>query len=339
MLSIFVETSCNRYERDECVTCHVYEPLKEYERSEMHLSPEQAQTMADKIKQVEVLSALANQEINLTGGEASQNPDIVEIFKIFQTVSPHVCLHTNLDMNSAKSKRWLRLTEIMKLSGRVDITLYPTAWEKSQKPFLEEILKLQKRMLVNLVFENLPGLKKQIGILADFFANRGEGYKGVNTLLEEYREKINFLADNSPECDETEYTRHMGEIEAFGGSENFTLGINLLPGFKIDDQGRRNMSSTPFPKNAYLLECTAARGSIEIMTVQQNGNMTPCCDVGNLTCLPNFGNILQDSAEQIQATFEASRRIIESGIKKNYHNLNNNSSGKWEPEGIPPYCV
>jgi hypothetical protein len=52
MLSIFVETSCNRYERDECVTCHVFEPLKEYERSEMHLSPEQAQIMAVKIQKL-----------------------------------------------------------------------------------------------------------------------------------------------------------------------------------------------------------------------------------------------------------------------------------------------
>jgi len=339
MLSIFVETSCNRYERDECVTCHVFEPLKEYERSERHLTPAQAQTMADKIKRVAVLAALAKQEINLTGGEASQNPEIVEIFKIFSSVSPRVCLHTNLDINSIKSKRWLRLTEIMKLSGRIDITLYPTVWEKSQKPFLEKILKLQKRMLVNVVFESLPDLKMQINILADFFANRGEAYAGVEKLLEEYREKINFLADNYPDCDESRYTGHMGKIEDFGGSESFRLGINLLPGFKIDAMGRRHMSSTPFPQKPYLLECTAARGSIEIMTVQQNGNMTPCCDVGNLTCLPHFGNILQDSAAELQEKFEASRRIIEAGIGKNYRNLNSGRSGKWESEGVPPYCV
>jgi hypothetical protein len=339
MLSIFVETSCNRYERDECITCHVFEPLKEYERSEMHLSPEQAQIMADKIKQVDVLSALAGQEINLTGGEASQNPKIVEIFKIFQTVSPHVCLHTNLDMNSEKSKRWLRLKEIMELSGRLDITLYPTVWEKSQKHFLEEILRLQKTMLVNVVFENLPELKNQINILADFFSNRGEEFKGVETLLEEYREKVNFIADNHPNCDEAIYTKHMGNIDAFGGSENFTLGINLLPGFQVDHNGKRSMNSTPFPKNPYLLECTAARGSIEIMTVQQNGNMTPCCDVGNLKCLPQFGNIFEDSAEQLQEKFEASRRLLESGVEKNRYNINNNNSGKWVSEGIPPYCI
>jgi len=339
MLSIFVETSCNRYERDECVTCHVFEPLKEYERSEMHLSTEQAQLMADKIKQVDVLSALASQEINLTGGEASQNPKIVEIFKIFQTVSPHVCLHTNLDMNSEKSKRWLRLKEIMELSGRIDITLYPTVWEKSQKHFLEEILKLQKTMLVNVVFESLPELKNQIGILADFFSNRGEEFKEVETLLEEYRKKINYIADNHPNCDETIYTNHMGNIEAFGGSENFTLGINLLPGFQVDHNGKRSMNSTPFPKNPYLLECTAARGSIEIMTVQQNGNMTPCCDVGNLKCLPQFGNIFEDSAEQLQEKFEASRKLLEAGVEKNRFNLNNNDSGKWVSEGVPPYCI
>ena len=118
-------------------------------------------------------------------------------------------------------------------------------------------VKLQKKMLVNVVFESLPELKNQIGILADFFGNRGEQCKGVDKLLEEYRGKINFLAENYPDCDETFYASHMGNIEAFGGSENFTLGINLLPGFKIDAQGRRNMSSTPFPKNPYLLECTA----------------------------------------------------------------------------------
>ena len=42
MLSIFVETSCNRYNRDECVSCHVYEPLMEHPVSEWHLSVQQA---------------------------------------------------------------------------------------------------------------------------------------------------------------------------------------------------------------------------------------------------------------------------------------------------------
>ena len=135
MLSIFVETSCNRYNRDECVSCHVYEPLMEDPVSDWHLTVDQAQSMAKKIKKIDVLNALAQQEINLTGGEASQNPEIVEICKIFQTITPHVCLPTNLDILSEKSKRWSRLVEIMKLKARVDITLYPTVWETSQKIF------------------------------------------------------------------------------------------------------------------------------------------------------------------------------------------------------------
>ena len=50
MLSIFVETSCNRYNRDECVSCHVYEPLMEQPVSEWHLTVQQAIKMAEKIK-------------------------------------------------------------------------------------------------------------------------------------------------------------------------------------------------------------------------------------------------------------------------------------------------
>ena len=52
MLSIFVETSCNRYNRDECISCHVYEPLMEHPVSEWHLTLEQARHMAEKIKNV-----------------------------------------------------------------------------------------------------------------------------------------------------------------------------------------------------------------------------------------------------------------------------------------------
>ena len=95
----------------------------------------------------------------------------------------------------------------------------------------------------------------------------------------------------------------------------------------------------PFPKDLYLLKCVAARGSIETMTVQQNGNMTPCCDVGNLKCLPNFGNLLSDTPEEIEKKFEASRQTIASGIAKNEANLKNSRAGQWEKEGIPPYCV
>ena len=143
MLSIFVETSCNRYERDECVTCHVFEPLAPYDTSDLHLTPEQATVMVYKIDQVDVLAQLARAEINLTGGEASMNPHIVEVFKIFQNVSPNVCLHTNLDVNSFESKRWKRLIEIVGLKGRVDITLYPSVWETRQKNLLSELIQIQ----------------------------------------------------------------------------------------------------------------------------------------------------------------------------------------------------
>ena len=44
------------------------------------------------------------------------------------------------------------------------------------------------------------------------------------------------------------------------------------------------------------------------MTVQQTGEMTPCCDVGNLSANPKFGNLLTDSADEIMAKFEESRK-------------------------------
>ena len=65
----------------------------EHPVSEWHLTTDQARNMAEKIKNVEVLNTLAQQEINLTGGEASQNPDIVEICKIFQN-NHSTCLPT-----------------------------------------------------------------------------------------------------------------------------------------------------------------------------------------------------------------------------------------------------
>ena len=148
MLSIFVEASCNRYNRDECIDCHVYEPLADIPKSDWHMTPDQARLMATKIQEIDALNALAQQEINLTGGEATQNPHIVEIVKIFQSSSPSVCVHTNLEINSKSSKRWLRLVEIVKGGGRADITLYPTAWEKFQKPLLKELIILQNRMIL-----------------------------------------------------------------------------------------------------------------------------------------------------------------------------------------------
>lgn len=338
MLSIFVETSCNRYTRDECVECHVYEPLGSVPKPEWHLTPEEAELMAEKIRRVEVLNTLAQQEINLTGGEASQNPYIVEIFKAFRKVTPNVCLHTNLEIHSEKSKRWLRLVEIMKLGGRVDITLYPTAWERFQKPLLEEMLHLQNRLLANVVFENLPDLKRQVEILLRFFEERGDSFQHVSKLLGEYHDKVSALAETDPECDEAVYTRHMGKTGAFAHGASFVFGINLLPAFHVDALGRRTMASIPFPRENYLIECPAARGAIDIMTVRQNGDMTPCCDVGNLQCQPKFGNLFKDSPETILTHFEMSGKIMAEGIRKNRENIASAKAGEWVEEGIPPYC-
>ncbi|GJL79400.1 MAG: hypothetical protein NPINA01_23890 [Nitrospinaceae bacterium] len=338
MLSIFVEASCNRYNRDECVDCHVYEPLGHLPKSEWHMPPEDAKIMADRIRSVDVLNTLAQQEINLTGGEASQNPHIVEIFKIFRTVTPNVCLHTNLDINSDQSKRWLRLVEIMKLGGRIDITLYPVSWEKFQKPLLKKTLELQNRLLVNVVFENLNNLSDQLQLLLDFFKEQGKTYDHVVNLLQEYHDKVSTLRKTDPDCDEAAYLRHMGNPGSFAQKKEFTFGINLLPAFKVDAEGRRAMASIPFPKENYLIECPAARGSIDIMTVRQDGGMTPCCDVGNLKCQPRFGNLLKDSPEKILEQFEASRKIMAAGIMKNRENIKNDKPGAWVEEGIPPYC-
>lgn len=338
MLSIFVEASCNRYNRDECVDCHVYEPLMDLPKSQWHMTPDQARIMADKIPQVEALNALAQQEINLTGGEATQNPHIVEIFKIFRSAAPSVCLHTNLEMNSLSSKRWLRLEEIVKLGGRADITLYPTAWERFQKPLLKELLRLQKRMIVNVVFENLPHLKQQVELLMVFFAEEGTRFDHVAALLREYHEKVSWLAANRPQCDEAVYTAHMGDTGAFARGDEFTLGLSLLPAFRVDSNGQRSMTSIPFPRDNYLIECPAARGSIDIMTVRQDGDMTPCCDVGNLKCGPKFGNLLTDTPQEILAKFEASSKKMAAGIAKNLENIKNGRAGTWVEEGIPPYC-
>ena len=129
------------------------------------MTPEIAETMVEKIRFIEPLNRLAKQEINLTGGEASQNPYIVEIYEVFKTISNNVRLHTNLDINSEKSKRWERLVGITKLKGRIDITLYPTVWESKQKPLLGRIIELQNGLIVNLIYESLEDLLKQINIL------------------------------------------------------------------------------------------------------------------------------------------------------------------------------
>ena len=234
MLSIFVEASCNRYNRDECIDCHVYEPLADIPKSDWHMTPDQARLMATKIQQIDTLNALAQQEINLTGGEATQNPHIVEIVKIFQSSSPSVCVHTNLEINSKSSKRWLRLVEIVKGGGRADITLYPTAWEKFQKPLLKELITLQNRMIVNVIFENLIHLQEQTQLLTKFFDEEGHDFEHVAKLLQEYNEKVSWLVKNQAECDETIYETHMGGTEAFAHGKNFTLGLSLLPAFKVN---------------------------------------------------------------------------------------------------------
>ena len=338
MLSIFVETSCNRYNRDECVSCHVYEPLMEHPVSQWHLTTEQARSMAEKIRNVDVLNQLAQQEINLTGGEATQNPDIVEICRIFQSVTPHICLHTNLDILSEKSKRWHRLLEIMKLGARVDITLYPTAWESSQKYFLGEMLRLQDKLIVNVVYESLSNLQNQINLLLSFFIEKGSTYSHVTELLKTYADKIATLTKEHPDCDEKMFTMHLGDTEAFARNPEFTLGLSLLPAFNVDDNGQRSMTSMPFPKDKYFIGCPAARGSIDIMTIQQNGEMIPCCDVGNLKCQPKFGNVLTDSPEEIMAKMETSMKVLASGVQKNHENLKTGKAGQLVEEGIPPYC-
>lgn len=339
MLSIFVEASCNRYERDECVDCHVFEPLTpHFNAADWHLTCEQAQTMADNIRQVEVLHTLAQHEINLTGGEASQNPYIVEIVEIFKTVTPNVCLHTNLEIKSSDSERWKRLEAIVRLGGRIDITLYPTAWEAYQRPLLQALLAIQHRLLVNVVFFNLPDLNQQLGLLMDFFQEESR-FGPVVELLQGYRSKVAALIEEYPDCNEATYLKRMDQTGSFAKAGDFVFGINLLPAFNIDAQGRRALTSLPFPKDPYLLVCPAVRGSIEIMTVQQNGEMTPCCDVGNLKCQPKFGNLLTDTPEQIQSRFEASRQVMQAGVRKNQDNLDQGRAGTWVEEGVPPYCV
>ena len=151
---------------------------------------------------------------------------------------------------------------------------------------------------------------------------------------------------DSPDCGENEFLRRMENTSTFAypkgdpqASEGFTFGINILPGFDIDKEGRRAMTSIPFPRDPYLLQCPAVRGKIETMTVREDGRMTPCCDVGNLLCRPNFGNLLTDTPEEIMAKFEASRQKMTCGVRKNSRNIQNGRMGEWVEEGVPPYCV
>ena len=339
MINIFVEANCNRYVRDECHYCHVYEPLSQLPKSAWHLLPEQAQIMVDKIRQMDIFAELAKREINLTGGEPSQNPHIVELFKIFRNLTPNVRLHSNLDINSNASQRWLRLVDIMKSSGRVDFTLYPTVWESKQKILLKEILELQNELIVNVIFEKTPDLLTQVEILQEFFETQGERFGPVRDLLENNRVKIDRLLRENPECNESDFTEAMEGVDQYICAGGFTFAINMILGFYVDQEGKRAMQSMPFPKDINFLECTIPRGSIEIVTVQQTGEITPCCDVGNLKCQPKFGNLLQNSPEEIMRQIEISRAKMISGAIKNRRNIENNKAGEWVEEGIPPYCV
>ena len=339
MINIFAEANCNRYVRDECQYCHVYEPLKQIPRSDWHLMPEQAQVMVDKISRMELFRELARREINLTGGEPSQNPHIVEIFKIFRKLTSNVRIHTNLDISSNTSPRWLRLVEIMKLSGRVDFTLYPTVWESRQKPLLAEILQLQDELIVNLIFEKVRDLLIQMEIMLAFFGEQGNKFKPVLSLLETYRGKLENVLDKNPECDENLFLKYMEGVENYICTDDFTFGLNMIPGFFVDENGVRAMTAQPFPNDINLLECTIPRGTIEIVTVQQTGEITPCCDVGNLKCKPKFGNLLEDSPKEIMSQIEISRDKMISGAMKNHQNMKSGKAGEWVEEGIPPYCV
>ena len=343
MLSIFVEASCNRYVRDECRFCHVYPPLKPIlgSREDWHMMPDTARLMAEKIRSIVPLKDLAKKEINLTGGEASQNPHIVEIYKIFRTLSGNVRLHTNLDINSEKSKRWERLVEITRLRGRIDITLYPTVWESRQQPLLRKIIQLQNGLIVNLIYESLADLLRQINILIDFFSDQDEKkFIPILELLDLFRDRLKTTIETNPQCREDDFLNGMGDLENYvscpGG---FVFAVNAIPSFYVSPEGIRDMTSLPFPKDVYKVECTAVRGVIEIMTVLQTGEMTPCCDVGNLKCKPKFGNLLADSPETILQKFGESQKLMASGASKNIENMKTDKAGEWVEEGIPPFCV
>lgn len=343
MLSIFVEANCNRYVRDECRFCHVYPPLADQLKSKdhWHMTPDDARLMAEKIRVIEPLKDLAKKEINLTGGEASQNPYIVEIFKIFKTLSNNVRIHTNLDINSEKSKRWERLVEITKLRGRIDITLYPTVWESRQRPLLEKVVQLQNGLIVNLIYESLEDLLKQISILVQFFNNQDkQKFAPVLGLLNQFHGRLKKVISENPDCTEDNFLDGMGDLENYVSCpDNFIFAVNAIPSFYVSPEGIRDMTSLPFPKDIYMLECTAVRGVIEIMTILQTGEMTPCCDVGNLKCKPKYGNLLLDSPKVILGKFDESQRLLSSGALKNRANIENNKAGEWVQEGIPPFCV
>lgn len=250
MINIFIEAGCNRYVRDECRFCHVYQPLMQIPKSDWHLPLDQARLMVDKIRQVDIFRQLAEREINLTGGEPSQNPEVVEIFKLCKTLTPNVRLHSNLDINTKKDKRWLRLVEIMKLGGRIDFTLYPTVWETRQKPLLEEILSLQNELIVNIIFEKVEDLVTQLDTMIKFFQDKEERLKPAIQLMQAHQERIQKLIQENPDCGQETFSESLQDVDSYTCSNNFTFALNLILGFVVDEDGKREMVSMPFPKTS-----------------------------------------------------------------------------------------
>jgi len=233
------------------------------------------------------------------------------------------------------------LVEITRLRGRIDITLYPTVWESRQQPLLRKIIQLQNGLIVNLIYESLADLLRQINILIDFFSDQDEKkFIPILELLDLFRDRLKTTIETNPQCREDDFLNGMGDLENYvscpGG---FVFAVNAIPSFYVSPEGIRDMTSLPFPKDVYKVECTAVRGVIEIMTVLQTGEMTPCCDVGNLKCKPKFGNLLADSSETILQKFGESQKLMASGVSKNIENMKTGKAGEWVEEGIPPFCV
>ncbi len=175
------------------------------------------------------------------------------------------------------------MVETVDLAGRINITLYPSVWESRQKNLLSELIKIQSRLLINIIYENLPSLKNQFELLKNYFNDKGERFDRAATMLEGYEKKLLALLEENPNCREEVFLNQI-ETQAFAPSDDFVLGVNLLPGFEMGKNGDRAMSSMPFPEDPYLLQCPAVRGEIGIITIRQDGFMTPCCNEGNFKC-------------------------------------------------------
>ena len=177
--------------------------------------------------------------------------------------------------------------------------------------------------------------------MIDFFSDQDEKkFIPILELLDLFRDRLKTTIETNPQCREDDFLNGMGDLENYvscpGG---FVFAVNAIPSFYVSPEGIRDMTSLPFPKDVYKVECTAVRGVIEIMTVLQTGEMTPCCDVGNLKCKPKFGNLLADSSETILQKFGESQKLMASGVSKNVENMKTGKAGEWVEEGIPPFCV